>query len=74
MNQRDLLKRRIRISRIALVLQTVAQLTFAVAVWNCSDVHRNLLNRLWYMSLFVQLASAFILGRRISEAKLELDR
>jgi hypothetical protein len=73
MNERDILKRRIRICRTILVLQTAAELAFAVAVWNPPDVHRHLFNVLWYASLFIQAGLALILGKRISEAKGELD-
>lgn len=73
MNERDILKRRIRICRTILVLQTAAELAFAVVVWNPPDVHRHLINVLWYASLFIQAGFALILGRRISEAKRELE-
>jgi len=68
MNEIDILKRRIRICRTILVLQTAAELAFAVAVWNPPDAHRHLFNVLWYASLFIQAGFALILGRRISEA------
>ena len=73
MKERDILKRRIRICRTIPVLQIAVQLAFAVAVWNPPDVHRHLFNVLWYASLFIQVGVAFILGKRISEAKEELD-
>lgn len=73
MNERDILKRRIRICRTILVLQTATVLAFAVAVWNPPDVHRHLFHVRWYTSLFIQAGFALFLGRRISEAKRELD-
>lgn len=73
MNERDRLKRRIRICRTILVLQAAVELAFGVAVWNPPNVHRHLFNVLWYASLFIQAGFALILGRRISEAKSELD-
>jgi len=73
MKERDMLKRRIRICRTILVLQIAVQLPFFVAAWNPPDVHRHLFNFLFYASLFIQAGAALILGKRISEAKAELD-
>jgi hypothetical protein len=73
MNENDILTRRIRKYRTILVLQTAAELGLAVAVWNPPDAHRHLFNVLWCASLFIQAGFALILGRRISEAKCELD-
>ncbi len=73
MKQRDIVKRRIQICRTILVLQIAVQLPFFVAAWNPSDVHRHLFHVLLYASLFIQGGLALILGKRISEAKEELD-
>ncbi len=73
MKERDIVKRRIRICRTILVLQTAVQLAFSVAVWNPPDVHRHLFIVLWCASLFIQAGVMLILGKRISEAKEELD-
>jgi hypothetical protein len=73
MMRRDILRRRIRICRIILVLPIPILSAFALAVWNSSDAHRHLFNVLWYASLFLYAALAIIPGRRISEAKEELD-
>lgn len=73
MERRDILSRRIRICRTILVLQLAVELAFGVAVWYFSDAHRHLFNHLWYASLFIQTGLMLIPGKRISEAKEELD-
>ncbi len=72
MNQRDKVKRRIRICRTILVLQIAVELPFFVAAWKPPDVHRHLFHVLLYASLFIQGGLALILGKRISEAKQDL--
>jgi hypothetical protein len=73
MMRRDILRRRIRMCRLTLLLPIPVLLTFGFASWNSSEAHRQLLNVLWYASLFIYAGLALIPGRRISEAKKELD-
>jgi len=73
MDKRDVLRRRIRTCRTIMFLHIAVVIVSIVAVWNPPDMHRRLFNRLWYASLFIQAGFAFIQGRRISEAKEELD-
>lgn len=73
MSRRDILRRRIQKCRAILVLQMVIQFSFAVVVWNAPDAHRHFFNLLWYGSLFIQAGLALIPGRRISEAREELN-
>lgn len=74
MKERDKLNRRIRVCKAIFAFQVAIVLVSMVAVWNPPDIHRHLFNVLWYASLPVHTALAFVLGKRVSNAKQGLDR